>query len=243
MHCEEWIARRLPALWRLLNASRLGVEGPLFRGGAVCRGPATGARIALTFDDGPDPRWTPTILDILETNGASATFFFLGAAVQRCPQLARRAADRHEIGTHLYTHSREIMRDRLTFEADLSQALGIHRQVLGIQPTLLRFPFGYAGRARSGDLRLRGITPCHWTFSSLDSRTDIAQDVVRRVCTRLAPGAIVLLHDGRGENSTYGPGHRQATVEALPRILAFVRQRGLEAVTVSQLLGPLGRES
>ena len=111
----DLVAARAPGLWQGLNLARLAVEGPLLRGGAVYRGSSRSAAVALTFDDGPDPRWTPRILEALARADARATFFFLASAMQAHPQLTREAAARHEIGTHLYDHSRAPMASASAF--------------------------------------------------------------------------------------------------------------------------------
>jgi peptidoglycan/xylan/chitin deacetylase (PgdA/CDA1 family) len=229
------LVARAPKLWAVVNSARLAVLGPLLFAGAVCKGPAASRAIALTFDDGPDPGATPEILDALDRVNARATFFFTGRAIEEHPELARRAALRHEIGTHLYSHDRRVTRSLPTFEAEVLRCADIHARVLGTKPSALRFPFGDAGRVRFADARRLGLTPYHWTFSSEDSSATSADEVGSHVVPRLHAGAIVLLHDGRGPGSTKGTGSRRPTVEALPRILDAALRRGFGLVTVSEL--------
>ena len=231
----DLLAARAPGLWRGMNHARLALEVPLLRGGAVYRGSPTSGAVALTFDDGPDPRWTPRILDALAAADARATFFFLATAMAAHPALTREVAAHHEIGTHLHDHSLAPMRSPAAFAAELARVLPIHDQLLGQRPTRLRFPHGHAGRIGPAVLRQHGLTAYHWTFSSEDSRASAGAVVAARVRLRLAPGAIVLLHDGRGPGSTQGPGHREATIAALPAILAAIHERGLAAVTLAEL--------
>lgn len=231
----DLVARHAPALWQGVNRARLAVEAPLLRAGGVYRGASRSGAVALTFDDGPDPRWTPRLLHALEQADARATFFFLGTAMEAHPALTREAAARHEIGTHLYDHSLAPMRSADAFAAEVARVFAVHEQILGTRPTALRFPHGHAGKIRRAQLDALGLRAYHWTFSSEDARADDGAVVARRVDLRLAPGCIVLLHDGRGPGSTQGPGHREATVAALPEILAGIARRGLAAVTLAEL--------
>ncbi len=236
----DLVAERAPGLWHGLNRARLALEAPLLRGGAVHRGPTDSAAVALTFDDGPDPRWTPRILAALEQAGARATFFFLATAMEAHPALTREVAARHQIGTHLYDHSLAPMAGPEVFAAELARVFAVHEAVLGERPTALRFPHGHAGKIGRALLASHGLRAYHWTFSSEDARAHDGARVAARVAPRLAPGCIVLLHDGRGPGSTQGPGHREATVAAMPPILAAMAARGLAAVTLAQLEGQAG---
>jgi peptidoglycan-N-acetylglucosamine deacetylase len=229
-------------LWRWANRARLAVERPLLLGGAVCRGPAFRPWVALTFDDGPDERWTPGIVEALRQAAARATFFFIGEHVERCPDLAREVLRDHQVGTHLYSHRHGVTRDAGATVGEIERVLEAHQRILGARPTSLRFPFGERGVWTARKLAPWKLTPFHWTFSSLDSRARAGTDIVRFVVPRLEPGAIVLLHDGHGAHSTLGRT-RGPTVEALPGILEAMSRLGLRAVTVDELLRatPAGR--
>ena len=211
----------------------------------VCRGPRDGRSLAFTFDDGPDPSWTPAILDALERSQARATFFFCGAAVEHYPDMARRAAERHEIGTHLYSHDRRNSLSIASFDEEVRRCLEIHERVLRRRPAALRFPFGAAGKVRRADVQKWGLTAYHWTFSSLDSSAVGAGEVIAHVAPRLHPGAIVLLHDGRGPGSTKGSGSRRPTVEAMPFLLEEALRRGFRVVGLSGMFNarPLSRKA
>lgn len=222
-------------VWRAWSSLRLAVLGPTLLGGARCRGPSDRPLIALTFDDGPDPDTTPAILDALDRSGARATFFFLAPRIAEHPDLARRVAERHEVGTHLFSHDRRLMLTKSGFEDEMRRTVEIHERVLGQRPRSLRFPFGSPGRIRSADVGAHAMVPYHWTFSSEDSSATSAEQIVRHVVPRLHPGAIVLFHDGRGPGSRKGSGSRRPTVEALPQVLAALADRGLGAVTVAEL--------
>jgi len=197
-------------------------------------GPAR-PEVALTFDDGPSPEHTPAILDILAARRARATFFLLGTALERSPEIARRAAAEQEIGCHSYAHDRSAVNDLAAFRDDTQRALDLFDRVLGARPRHYRFPWGNPGRIAPRDVeRLFGMVCVHWSGGGFDERSD-APAIVRNIEDALEPGAILLLHDGCAPGSVY-EGSREPTVRALPRILDAIEARGLRAVTVGELL-------
>ena len=203
--------------------------------GAVTQGPRV-PKVAVTFDDGPDPSWTPLILDILDAHQAKATFFVLGDQLDAHRRLAEEVADRgHELASHLKSHDRAVADDDERFGREMRETADSIRAITGRLPRYMRFPFAYTGRQTPRAVREEfDITAVHWSFSGMDSRLD-AGAVVRRVNRRLYPGAIVLLHDGVGKFSKYVK-HRQATVDALPAVLARCREMALAPVTLSELM-------
>lgn len=219
----------------------LTFTGRVFRGGAVVQGPARTSSVALTFDDGPDPRWTPGILEALERTGARATFFIVGRQALRNPDLVCEIGRRgHELGTHLFTHRREVVSRDDLFRDELERSLQLLSDLTGRPIRMIRFPYGQRGRQRVKRLGERGLRVVHWTFSSLDSRLARPEDIVRRTSTALRPGAILLLHDGIADADSIAPPYlprRDATLEAMPAILDLLAERKLAAVTLSRLLG------
>lgn len=214
------------------------------RRGAVSQGDPSRPAIALTFDDGPHAVWTPPILDRLEEAGARATFFVAGRNVERHPDLVREARRRgHEIGIHLYSHDRRTVYDTSRFVDELTRCQGQLESLLGERARFLRFPYGNAGPQEPASvLRTHGVQAVHWTFSSLDSRAEHAQDIVDRVDAGLRPGAIVLFHDALADEGPSLPppyrADRDVTLAALPEVLARARARGLAPVTLTALLDP-----
>jgi peptidoglycan/xylan/chitin deacetylase (PgdA/CDA1 family) len=192
-------------------------------------------RVALTFDDGPDPEVTPGVLDALKQHGARATFFTIGRALEAHPEIARRAiAEGHELGNHSWRHSgwqnfalpsqqlAEIERGERAIAAITGNgATPLYRAPHGVKSP----PFVAAAHAK----RLRVIA---WSLHSRDTYAADPAAVAARVLRKIRPGDIVLLHDGHDT-----PGrHRAACAGAVPRILAGLRERGLANVTVSELL-------
>lgn len=187
--------------------------------------------VALTFDDGPDPRWTPRILDALAAGRARATFFDEGEHVERWPELARRTvAAGHEVANHTHTHpdlrtltASEVEREVRRAEQAMKDA-GV-RTVRWFRPPKGRFDLEAARGVRAARHVSVGWDVClerHLRGTSVEAG-------VAATLARVGPGSIILAHDG-------GIPDRERTVQAIPPLLAGLRARGFEVVTVSELL-------
>jgi peptidoglycan-N-acetylglucosamine deacetylase len=191
--------------------------------------------IALTFDDGPDPVVTPKILDVLGAHHARATFFVLGDRAARYPELIRRIhREGHAIGTHTQHH-------RLRFhfgspshiQREIEAAVAVVEDILTERPKLFRPPQGLRTPCfAAGWRRIRDLTCVTWSVRGFDSVSTSADRIARRVGKRLAPGAIVSLHDGKGLG---GRSDREPTLRALTEILTECEARGLRCVALRQL--------
>jgi peptidoglycan/xylan/chitin deacetylase (PgdA/CDA1 family) len=205
----------------------------------VRQGPDVPA-IAMTFDDGPHPEWTPRILDALDAAGARATFFVVGRCVDEHPDLVRDAHRRgHEIGTHLWSHDRATVGDDRRFKEELTRSADRVQSLIGARVNWLRFPYGVAGSQRRARVeREYGVRVAHWTSSSHDSRLGDPGAIVARSIAGMRPGAILLMHDRLADGPGLKPPYREprdASVAALPGILDAARARGLAAVTLTAL--------
>jgi len=201
------------------------------------RGPRVPRAVALTFDDGPS-QWTPPILDALGAGGARGTFFVLGLSIEGREETLRRAvAEGHELGNHAYSHADPASLDDDALRAELERTSEALARVVGRRPTLFRPPYAaydrrvarVAQRAGLSPTVLRSVDPADWRATDPDR---IAADVLAEV----RPGSIVCLHDGLPPHTTAGTADRGPTVAALPTILAGLRERGLAAITVGELL-------
>jgi peptidoglycan/xylan/chitin deacetylase (PgdA/CDA1 family) len=197
----------------------------------VERGPGRRPEIALTFDDGPGGA-TQSVVRALEESGARATFFQVGSQARRNP-IAARAVGAHEIGSHSYDHldpGAVSAEDALGDMLDGAMAL---ERVFGFQPALYRAPYGHFVPALLEEAEARGWTCVGWTVIGRDWEPgESADSIAARVIESLAPGAIVALHDGRHGK----PANHEPMLGALASILDAARERGLTAVTVSELL-------
>lgn len=190
--------------------------------------PANGEKVlALTFDDGPWPETTEEVLTILERFEVPATFFVTGRQVERFPHLAQRMVmSGHAIANHSWTHPMETM-DSETAIRELEGTNRLIEQATGVRPALFRPPGGnlntrlvdYAKRARFAVMM--------WSADSEDYYVSTPL-IVDNVLQAVRPGGIVLFHDGGGD--------QQATVEALPQLLATLSRLGYRFVTVPELL-------
>jgi peptidoglycan-N-acetylglucosamine deacetylase len=200
-------------------------------------------KVVLSFDDGPDPRWTPRILDVLKEKHAPAVFFVVGEQANQSPDILKREYNEgHEIGNHTFTHPQfdEISRTQVKWELNLTQRL--IESTLGVKSILFRPPYGidhqpeYAEEVAPlpypqelGYLIVgQRIDPDDWRVDG-DKPQRPAKEIVAEVLRQANKGNIVLLHDGGGE--------REQTVQALPLIIDGLRAKGYELTSVAGLLG------
>jgi cellulose synthase/poly-beta-1,6-N-acetylglucosamine synthase-like glycosyltransferase/peptidoglycan/xylan/chitin deacetylase (PgdA/CDA1 family) len=192
--------------------------------------------IALTFDDGPDPRWTPQVLDVLRRHGAHATFFVVGAHVAEHPDLVRRAVrEGNEIGSHTYTHIDMASSSawHIRFELDLTQralagAAGIHSRILRMPysavPSGLTAPEYRAAQVAGRQGYLIVLTD----RDTEDWRRPGPAKIVEAATPRRGAGAVVMMHDAGGD--------RAQTVRALDTVLTRLSAQGYRFTTLSQAL-------
>jgi peptidoglycan/xylan/chitin deacetylase (PgdA/CDA1 family) len=193
----------------------------------------------LTFDDGPDPRWTARVLDALRECGARATFFVLAPRAARTPGMIERAlAEGHEVQLHGAAHLRHPEHDRATIERDTDLALAQLAE-LGVRPTLWRLPWGRAAQWTPAVAADRGLTIVGWDADTHDWRGDDAATMLAAVAPGLADGAVVLAHDGLGPRATR-EGCDQ-TVALIAPLAAAARARGLTLAPLSENPAALAR--
>ena len=205
-------------------------------------------KVAITFDDGPDPEWTPKILDVLKREHAPATFFMIGIQADKFAGVAKRIYDEgHEVGNHTFTHPdiSNISSGYMKFELNITERLFASR--LGIRTVLFRPPYSIDEEPDTAD-QVRPleftqdmgyttvgdkIDPGDWRANPRRSAEQIAADVLDHLppcaANDIHCGEIILLHDGGG--------NRAETVRALPMIIHGIRSRGKSIVPVHQLLG------
>jgi peptidoglycan/xylan/chitin deacetylase (PgdA/CDA1 family) len=224
----------------------VGLVERFVRKSALSQSPHARAEIALTFDDGPHPQWTPRVLDALERISAKATFFVVGRSANQHGAIVRDARRRgHEIGTHLYSHDRRTVFDDRAFAEELRRSKGELESLLGEPLRWLRFPYGERGRQDPRTIAKNyDLSTVHWTYSSHDGMLDAPSDVVARFRTGLRPGVIVLLHDALADETTLPSPYvaaRDVTVAALPGIGQALAERGLTSVSLSELFAAPGQ--
>jgi peptidoglycan/xylan/chitin deacetylase (PgdA/CDA1 family) len=202
-------------------------------GPIVGRGPAEPVAY-LTFDDGPNPQATQRVLEVLDQEQVPATFFMVGRHVARYPGIARAVAlAGHEIGNHTYSHTKLHRVGPRRAEREIRRAHQTITSITGYVPQSFRAPHGYRS-----PFVARAVAPYRyrsfgWTFGVWDSDCPGVSPIRDRVRQRLSPGAIVLLHDGDGNDPT---GDRRQTAAALPGIIRDIRAAGYRLESLSTLV-------
>jgi peptidoglycan-N-acetylglucosamine deacetylase len=193
---------------------------------------AVGRRLALTFDDGPDPAWTPRVLDVLAAHGVRGTFFLVGERAQRAAATVRAIVDGgHEIASHGWSHrSLWLCGPRRTAD-EIDRAQATLTTLSGAVPRHFRPPWGIVNAAMFPLVRARGLRPVFWSIQPEGLRPASAEAQAQYVVAHAHRGAIVDLHDGEG---TAGAPARLVT--ALPAMIAGVRDAGYAFATVDELL-------
>ncbi|MBC8015631.1 MAG: polysaccharide deacetylase [Sporomusaceae bacterium] len=196
--------------------------------------------IYLTFDDGPDADNTPVVLDILTKNNIKATFFVVGTAIQKNPEILKRIYDEgHAIGNHSYNHIyRELYQSVDTYTGQLHRNDEIIKSVLNLRPNISRAPGGSAGHFTSAywdTLKKQGYKEVGWNISSGDASSATAEQILNNIISQtekndfLWSHAILLMHDSRGH---------EETVKALPHIIKFYKEHGFEFHVINSKTPP-----
>ncbi len=210
-------------VWKL-SSVRAAVVGP-----TVLRVETDRPVVALTFDDGPTVAYTKPILDLLEAERATATFFVVGSELAQNPELGRQIlADGHELGNHSWHHHRMVFQSAERLRAEIDRTDALLRSV-GVEGSIAFRP-PYGKRLWSLHQALGARPAVLWDVEP-ETYAEVADDPERlaaHVLHEVRPGSIVLLH------AMYGS--REATRRALPVILAGLRARGLRTVTLGELL-------
>lgn len=189
----------------------------------------TGKTVYLTFDDGPDDKNTPAVLDILREAGVKATFYVTGRQAEAHPDVLQRIYDEgHAIGNHSYDHRYEkLYPDVNGFLAEMERTDEIIYGILGVRPLILRAPGGRIGHftaAYAPAIRANGYVEHDWNVSSADAAPGhpVAQDFIDNISSETdqevaARTAIILMHSSEGH---------EETVKALPKIIELLKAKG-----------------
>ncbi|MFD8373496.1 bifunctional polysaccharide deacetylase/glycosyltransferase family 2 protein [Streptomyces sp. NPDC059688] len=224
------------------------VPAQVTRGGPVIANAATSARtarvkdrtVALTFDDGPDPVWTPRILDVLRRNHVHATFFVVGTEVVDHPELVRRiVADGHQIGIHTFTHPNLSRLASWQRSLELQETQLAVAGAAGVTTALLRPPYSSTNKALDDadwSVLQQADTAGYVTVLSTKDAKDWERPGTDRILADATPhghpGHIVLMHDGGGD--------RSQTVAALGKLIPRLKAQGFRFATVGAAVGMAG---
>ncbi|WP_071188746.1 polysaccharide deacetylase family protein [Trichormus sp. NMC-1] len=184
--------------------------------------------IALTIDDGPWPKTTVAMLDIFKQNDVKATFFWVGTSLKNNPEIAKQVvAAGHAIGNHTWTHSTKPM-NPITAKNEIECTAQLIYTTTGVKTSLFRPAGGRLNNGLSAYAKTQNYAIFKWSVNSGDTNSSDPQFIVNNVLKGAKPGAIVLMHDGRG--------NRTKTVKALPEIINRLKQQGYRFVTLPELL-------
>jgi|GEM_PF-85125 len=179
-------------------------------------------KVALTFDDGPDPKTTPQILETLKKYDAKATFFMLGSRVEYYPDIAKRIhLEGHELGNHTWTHSNLTKAKPDKIKNEVAKTSAIIEKVTGAQATVFRPPYGAINQTVRTHIDLPVIL---WSVDTLDWKYRSSSHLLESVKKHTKDGSIILMHD-----------IHQATANGLDAVLAHLQSEGYTFVTVSEL--------
>ena len=192
--------------------------------------------IALTFDDGPNPYYTPQVLNILEKYHVKATFFCIGRQVAAYPALVRQEyMAGHIVGNHSWSHPDMALLSPANINLQLVSTSNAIQKATGVRPIYFRPPYGVMSVPVLTQAYHLGLTTIIWNDEARDWQLPGMSVIIERIFGLARNGAIILLHDGGG--------NRSQTVAALPYIIKGLRARGYQLVTIAQLMQDLHKRN
>ena len=211
--------------WRLHKSQTIQLFGQLFTSG-----PSADSVVALTFDDGPVPSYTDSVLELLREENVSATFFVVGKLVARSPELARRIVNAgHELGNHSYSHHAMVLMRLGTIRQEVESTDSLIRAAGFAGPIYIRPPYGKRLVGLPWYLSRTNRTTVLWTLEP-DSWFHTRAGIVRHVIGNVHPGSIILLH--------VEVPSRVEERAALPLIIRELKARAYRFVVLSELMVP-----
>jgi peptidoglycan/xylan/chitin deacetylase (PgdA/CDA1 family) len=183
--------------------------------------------VAMTFDDGPHPKLTPRLLDMLKERNIKATFFVVGKCVAEYPDIAKRIVDEgHEIANHTWNHPQLPKLSPTAFAAEITQTNDAIKQATGILPVTMRPPYGATNATINKRLNEEyGLSVILWSVDPQDWKIRKSDHVSSHIIKNAAPGSIILAHDIHA-----------STIDAMPAALDALQAKGYKFATVSELI-------
>lgn len=208
----------------------------LVRRHTIYRVPVAEKAVALTFDDGPSPLWTPRILDELKELGARATFFMVGEHVLKYPEIARRVAEEgHEIANHSFSHRVLVYYTSGELDREIKKTQEAIQKITNKTTRYFRPPKAWILGWEKKKAKELGYEVVLWSLNSKDWVNFDDKYILKFLLKRLQPGDIILFHDGGGAFRPEG-GDRDETILAVRRFIERAGERGYRFVTLSELL-------
>ena len=226
----RWGALAIGVVVALLFGLNSVSKAPCFQfiGDLTCRVETGDKVVALSFDDGPTPKGVAAILPILDRYDAKATFFLIGEDLERHPEAAQQIlAAGHELGNHTYSHQRNVGRSRAFYRDEIGKTAKLLRAA-GSDSDLFRPPYGRKLVGLPLEVEDAGLRTITWDVADRAEQFPDPKAYAGDIVSRVRPGSIILIHPMYRGNGT--------AREALPIILAELRNRGYDIVTVSELI-------
>ena len=195
--------------------------------------------VALTFDDGPDPVYTPQVLDFLARERIHATFFDLGRSAEASPEIVRRQIrEGHAVGNHTYSHRQLTKLNPLQIKEEVERGERAIKNASGLQPVLLRPPYGKWNHDVQDVAAANGCEIVLWSVCLERSSLKTPRELADRVVGLVEPGVIVLIHDGGDRPDSV----KSRSLAAVKILVAELKKRGYQFVTVPELLRLAGQD-
>jgi peptidoglycan/xylan/chitin deacetylase (PgdA/CDA1 family) len=208
----------------------------LTRKDTIYRFPTKQKKVALTFDDGPSPQWTPKILDELNKAGIKATFFLVGSHVQKYPEVARRIVkEGHTIGNHGYAHSVLFYYTPAEIEEEIKYSEQVIKDITGYTTKFFRPPKAWLRKTIKQKIKSMGYAIILWSLNSKDWVSFNHKNIVRYIARKVKNGDILLFHDSGNVFSKEG-GVRTQTVKSITLLARTLKQMGYKFVSIEELL-------
>ncbi len=211
-------------------------QAVLVRQGTIYRVDTKQKKVALTFDDGPSPIWTPQILDELKKAQIKATFFMIGYHVQKYPDIARRVvAEGHAIANHGYAHSVILYYTPAEIEEEIKYTEHVIKEITGQTTKYYRPPKAWLRASLGEKIKSMNYDIILWALSSKDWVGFSARSMANYLSANINMGDILLFHDSGGIWHTEG-GNRTQTVKCIPLLTKMLKDKGYQFVTVEELV-------
>ncbi|NEW05495.1 polysaccharide deacetylase family protein [Paenibacillus sp. SYP-B3998] len=212
-----------------LTLSQLAIKYPeTFK----LRGSSHEKKVALTFDDGPDTKFTPKVLDALKAHHVKATFFLLGSKANAHPDMVRRIVNEgHVIGNHSYSHANLPTLSVDGFQSQIEQTENVLQNLIGYTPKLIRPPYGAINEEQVKWVADHHYLIVNWNVDSLDWKSLKSAQVLQNIMQQTKPGSIILQHSGGADSQDLS-----GTVQAIEPLIRKLKTSGYSFVTVPELL-------
>ncbi len=202
----------------------------------IIRRTHVGPYVSLTFDDGPSPRYTAPILDILKEYSIKATFFVVGKQAKKYPEIIKRmVSEGHDICNHTYSHRDLVPAKRATIIKEVTKTEKALKNIAGVESNLFRPPRGIYNQTVRKLLVDMNYQIILWSLSTCDWRMKSANGILKRVKRFVKEGSIILFHDSGAILKKEG-GSRNSTVKSLPNVIEYLQGKGFEIIPITEMI-------